>query len=453
MTERDPSKRLAELRDLVTRLPRPARIKEHMAAFHAELTEPPEPTSGIRGPRALPTGLRRWPRRQSEAARRPAARDAVSHAREQLIELRHIDDGPVRRDLIRSIFDAMHPLDAERLAHDHADDVANLPGVPMSLRATANRSIIERCYEHAISDLRFAERQLELARERVGVVPATGRLKRNPLTPYVDRVKRATGDVASLAQFRTPHVDADGVEHQRQYLGIIPSSRFSSGRVVEVFGDLARATHVLIVVPGVGNTYHDFRETRGKSETIARHIASTTRDANVAVIEWMGYEVPGWARAALAHPAVNGGRELCAFVETLDIPASADVTALGHSYGSVLLSEALRSGLRLDRAIFTGSPGVHAERVDDFGMHGKHVFALAASGDLIPRLHWHGKNPAGEPFGAVRLATDGTGHASYFKPGSLSLHNVAHVVLGRFDELVHAPTVTRSNAPDLSLEH
>ena len=438
MAIEEPTTRRNVLRRIVSELPQRARVKERYDRVRFEVLGPARP--GLDS-EPMETDFRVFPD------------TVVGRAMGAINDFRSVTDPAARRTLIRSVFDDLDAFDAEQVAEQYAEDIADLPGVPAPLRYTANRVLIEQRFESATDDLRRARNRMTMAIDLLAGSRPKTRAGRNPLAVNAQEISDAARRVAIANQFRASYNDHVGRYVARQFLRVVPSTGNSSGRVVEVFGDLVRATHVLIVVPGLSNHYTTFHETREQSETLARHAAKEHPGENIAIIEWMGYEVPGWVRGTRAHSANQGGPALRDFVESLDLAPAVEVTVLGHSYGSIVVSEALRVGLRPDRVVFTGSPGVHADHVEELGLTGGSVYALAAPRDVISRLRWHGKNPAAEPFGATRLATEGYGHASYFKPGGLSLRNLLHVALGRVEHVVEAArSHDRAIAkPDLSL--
>ena len=450
MGDSDATARPEVLRRLGSILPTPARVKVVLRRVHDEFTAPEPERLNPGQPVAVP---------RSAVSRRREGRRVVPHTstdvralRSRILALRTRDENAERTAAIAAEFARAHPIDVERLASEFPEDVANLAGVPAAVRMTANRALIAKRFTLAQEHLATAERRLAAARDEVNGTAVRRPRLRDPLAPYVADVERATEAIAVLEQYRSVFVDHDGVEHARQFLTVVPSTRFSSGQVVEVFGDLTRASHVLVAVPGVANSYGNFQETRQKSEALYRTLAVDHPEASVAVIEWMGYDVPGWLRSPLPFAAINGGGELRRFVDALGLDAGVQLTVLGHSYGSVVVSEALRNGLEADRAIFTGSPGVRAPVAAALGIDPSRVFALAAERDIVVRLKWHGKNPADALFGATLLAVEGHGHGAYFAPESLSMHNIARVVLGKVDELVHAVRPAPTDPPTLALD-
>jgi hypothetical protein len=211
------------------------------------------------------------------------------------------------------------------------------------------------------------------------------------------------------------------------------------GRLVTVFGDLATARHVAVLVPGVGTTLANASRTL---ERPAHSIFDTARglDRDVAVVAWLGYDAPEVMTAAGNARAVRGGRALAAFVASLSLRAGATVSVVGHSYGSLVTAEALRVGMRVDGVVVAGSPGLGASTASELPLAGAALYALRAPFDPVGWSEAFGRDPSDPRFNATRLDTgDGAdqpiGHSSYFEPGTRSLANTAAVVVGRTDLL------------------
>ena len=244
----------------------------------------------------------------------------------------------------------------------------------------------------------------------------------------LDRWTAAVGGAFAAA-------DADAGDRPR----VLLRDEHGDGRLVAVFGDLAGARHIAIVVPGVGTTLSNASRT---VERPARHIFDAARalDDDVAVVAWLGYDAPKVMTAPGQNRSISGGRALATFVESLPRRAGATVTIVGHSYGSLVSAEALRDGMRVDDVVVAGSPGLGASSVDELPLDGAFLYALRAPFDPIGWSEVFGRDPSDPRFGATRLDTgDGdnkpTGHSSYFEPGTRSLANTAAVVVGRDDLL------------------
>jgi pimeloyl-ACP methyl ester carboxylesterase len=217
------------------------------------------------------------------------------------------------------------------------------------------------------------------------------------------------------------------------------------GRAAEVFGDLTTARRIAVLVPGVGTTLADFERGLGgvprrapgiQGRTLYEQLSKRGRD--VAVISWLGYAPPeglGLA-AATEGRARAGAAALTTFVQdVLSRRPDAEVTLIGHSYGSTVVGLAAPHLPAVHNLVTLGSPGMGAARAADLG--GAAVWSALAPTDWIRRLpegHMFGlglgRRPTSPGFGAHRLPTGGVaGHDYYLTPGSATLRAVTDVVL------------------------
>ncbi|MEU8760622.1 alpha/beta hydrolase [Streptomyces sp. NPDC048659] len=216
----------------------------------------------------------------------------------------------------------------------------------------------------------------------------------------------------------------------QQLLAYDPRGR---GQAVLVYGDLARAAHVAVIVPG--------------SDIDAGNLAPLTRKATAlreatggrtAVIAWAGYTTPVGVGldAAGGELAEAGADRLARFAEGLAAVGAAAPSVFCHSYGSVVCGLAAR---RIDATdlVVLGSPGMRADRAADLGT-GARVWAAKDPTDWIDRVPYvtlaglgHGTDPAAPEFGARRIdAADARGHDGYFAPGTSSLRAFAAIAEG-----------------------
>jgi hypothetical protein len=221
------------------------------------------------------------------------------------------------------------------------------------------------------------------------------------------------------------------------------------GRAVEAVGDLAQATHIAIVIPGVDTTLANFDHGLGHVERRAPAfqarqlygaMAARTSEP-VAVVAWLGYDPPeGIGLAAVREDrAAAGAKALVSFVDTLATahPAAA-ITVIGHSYGSVVAGLAApRLGPSVHDIIAIGSPGMGVDKRADLHTAAR-VWAGTANGDWtrwIPGVRifglGHGTLPADPEFGALPLPVGGVAnHDSYFVTGTASLSAMAGIAAG-----------------------
>lgn len=253
----------------------------------------------------------------------------------------------------------------------------------------------------------------------------------------------------------------------RQFLRIDAKDH---GAVVEVFGDLSRARHVAVVVPGMTNSLGDYDP---NTWIKGRDLADAMRayDQNVAVIAWLGYRTPDGDPTGLLEAAASGRARVGAkaLVDDLELvrrmAPRAHVSLVGHSYGSVVIGETLLSKpmrtrvdrLDIDDIAVVGSPGMNTDSRKELGHADIDLWAGAVKGmtspkisldtspwaiitgrpivvappmprDVVPYAPSHGEDPSAKGYGAKRFSTAGaTNHSTYFAAGTLSLDNLARI--------------------------
>ncbi|MFC7308579.1 alpha/beta hydrolase [Streptomyces monticola] len=304
---------------------------------------------------------------------------------------------------VAAFFGALSPAQQQALAARHPLVVGNMDGAPVALRYEANARALKE----------------EQAKQRA-------RAEDPALTP-TDR------QAAKERAARYGQLLADG----RQILAFDPRGR---GQVAEVYGDLAAAGHVSVVVPGSDidlNTFDRTTDRYGTPTGMARSLYAATGH-RTAVIAWAGYTTPVGLGpdAATGRLAEAGAPRLARFVQGLVASGAAEPAVFCHSYGSVVC------GLAADRMpaadlVVAGSPGMRADNVAE--LHTKaRVWAAKDAGDWIdnvPHVEFlglgHGADPADPGFGARAVpAARAEGHTGYFAPGTDSLRAFARIALG-----------------------
>jgi Alpha/beta hydrolase len=213
------------------------------------------------------------------------------------------------------------------------------------------------------------------------------------------------------------------------------------GLAVEVFGDLATATRVAILVPGSDTSLATFgsrgtASPEGGAAALAAEAHRLDPHARLAVIAWLGYLTPSTLSPAVmtSGDAGQGADALRPFVEDL-VSHGHQVALICHSYGSVVCGLAAPHLPVTDIAV-VGSPGMDASSVPALHTTAR-VWAGRAASDWIanvPHVHFlglgFGQDPMAPVFGARIFACGGGGHSGYFKPGSIALRNLAEIALG-----------------------
>lgn len=289
-----------------------------------------------------------------ELAAPPAAVDEAS-------SLRHVV-------AVRAAMAAADPDTVRRAGLLWPRAVAGLDGAPLSVRFEANRLLLRQSLATSVdADRRHEEAE---ARRRTG-----GRAAR-----LCHAVRRAWSSRDALAAVWSPAWLSESLSredarvrvrlvqsllHQgqgdgrggpwrpRQVLVFDPRGR---GRVAELRGHLDRSTeHVAVIVPGTGTAMRGFHM---PAQFAADLVAADPR-GGTAALAWMGTDFPqAFANESpLARFAVAGAPRLRDVVEALDVPAGADITVIGHSYGGAMTGAAECLGLRADKVIHLASAG------------------------------------------------------------------------------------------------
>ncbi|WP_406171954.1 alpha/beta hydrolase [Streptomyces sp. NBC_00996] len=257
-------------------------------------------------------------------------------------------------------------------------------------------------------------------------------------------------NAAEAARMAADHGDRTRAAADRAMAA--PSRRFlsfdgrGSGQAVEVVGDLAHADRVAVLVPGSDTTLETYGRFRAGALALHDRLGPRT-----TVVAWLGYETPGTVSTTVMTTgrAENAAPRLKGFIRELRgvVGQSAHLSLLCHSYGTVVCGRAAR-GLDVEDIALLGSPGTGADSAaalhtsarvwaargaDDWVANVPHTRA-----DLFGTTIGFGTDPVSPAFGAHVFAAGGGGHSDYFTPGSVSLDNLARIVLGDTSEVTRA---------------
>ncbi|GGK63613.1 hypothetical protein Sme01_05850 [Sphaerisporangium melleum] len=313
-----------------------------------------------------------------------------------------------RAAAVRAHFAKLKADERSWLAANQPTLVGGLDGAPSNVRFAANKLLIERD---------FAHEQRELA-----TLKATD--PKNPQIPLLEK------RLARLTEFQQPRITGDGQSKPRQFLLFDPAN---DGRVAEVFGDLGKATHVAVMVPGITNRLDNYGDIAKDAQALIKDRRTGKDLPGTAVITWLGYDTPEFGDAPLPNKAEAGASDLHSFRAGLEIAKDAKVSLFAHSYGTLLSSKALQQGTPFSAVVFMGSPGLgpNVKSVASLKLPpGTPVFAMRAPGDWVSYTEAHGKDPA-EMTGIQRLATGrSAGHSQYYMADNTALSNLQTVLVG-----------------------
>ncbi|MFD7641000.1 alpha/beta hydrolase [Kitasatospora sp. NPDC059795] len=321
---------------------------------------------------------------------------------------------------VAAFFASLTGAEIDRLILEYPLVVGNLDGAPLAVRYRANREAIA------------AERDRARQRADDRALDPTARAL---------AVSRAHDSEALLAP-------------GRQILAFDPRGR---GLVTEVYGDLAAARRVAVLVPGSDADLGHFdqsgeplRSPAGMARALLAEEHAQSPGTRTAVVAWTGYVTPQGlgpdaATSRLAEAAAPRLERLLGGLRQTSHP-EAPPALLCHSYGSVVCGTAaptLHAGQPIDLVAF-GSPGMGVGSAAELGT-GVQVWAARNPGDWIGNVPYlevgglgHGSDPTTQAFGATTVSSAGaSGHNGYLAGGTASRHNFAAIALGHYDDVTH----------------
>lgn len=172
-------------------------------------------------------------------------------------------------------------------------------------------------------------------------------------------------------------------------------------------GDPDTAEHVSVTTPGLNSSVSDSGAAMAFEAHVLQRLSLRQLDAagrgreKVAAVGWIGYDAPqinvsdGPAEVlagldGVTHDdvAAQAAVELARFYDGVVAAHGGkplDLTAIGHSYGSLTTSFALQQPGQhgVDNAIFYGSPGISATTPEQLQVAPGHVFTMEAPSDPI----------------------------------------------------------------------
>ena len=342
-----------------------------------------------------------------------------------------------------------------QIIRTHPEWVGPRDGLPAGDRDLANRALLDRAERAALGRLASLEAGAAPLPDELGAggmaVLGLGLSERAEALELVRRRLEA------LRAVRGVLARQDGA--RRRLLLIEVTGRHP--RAAVAIGEVDTAEHVSTFVGGFTTTVSGDLDRHDRDLARLRSSALGMARGDVAVVTWLGYPAPqadevlSPSRSVISPGvAARGGDALVAFVTGLDASRAVppDQSVLAHSYGSVVLSFALRRPTGIDRVALLGSPGTGGavRSVVDTGLKPGGFNVLGSIDDPVVA---GGRLVLGPPAAAVAGATalstyapggagsegarrTSRGHSDYLKADSDSAVNLAAVVSDRADVTV-----------------
>ncbi|WUU03302.1 alpha/beta hydrolase family protein [Streptomyces pseudovenezuelae] len=221
------------------------------------------------------------------------------------------------------------------------------------------------------------------------------------------------------------------------------------GETAEVLGDLAHADHVAVLVPGSDTSLDTYGRFRATAAALRRQLTATASPGTrTAVVAWLGYRTPATVSTTVltTDRADEAAPRLRAFTGGLRgvVGRATTVSLVCHSYGTVVCARAA-AHLDIDDLALLGSPGTGARTAAALRTPAR-IWAARGEDDWVGEVPHvraglfgvtvgFGTDPVSPAFGARVFAAGKGGHSDYFSPGSVSLTNLARIVLGATAEV------------------
>lgn len=250
---------------------------------------------------------------------------------------------------------------------DHYPDlIGNADGVEAWARDRANRRRLPKLKQAAKAEQAKLEQDIANAGDNAAL--------------KADLEQRLTKVKAQLNAYKSIETALnlqDGATQCQEYRSLLTLD-VENGRVLAAVaqGDVDHAKNVATVVPGIGTTVEGSLQNeikRGANLRSAAVAEGNIDSKDVAVVSWLGYEAPpgpsfdmeGNAEIATIDLADKGSNKLAGFLTGVNASrmygaGDANMTLLGHSYGSVVSGRAttkIADGV-VDNEILFGSPGM-----------------------------------------------------------------------------------------------
>jgi hypothetical protein len=271
-------------------------------------------------------------------------------------------------EAVRELWDELPKAVRDRLLRDGHRIVGNLDGIPLGVRARANRANIEDEIARLRAEITSTRGDLVALLASLGPEPPQDGPQWRDGPSEADLRARIDADTAAIAYYRSL-LDADTT-----YFDAHDDKRTRTGSVVVTFepsqhaiaiyhgaldanGDIpAWVRSVGVYVPGTGTKMTAFGGTDLRGDRLYRAVSL---HGTGSFITWSGGYQPQLADAAITKYADEMGPRLASFVNALRTPSGSRTTVLGHSYGGTTVATAEKDGMTgADRILYVSSAGL-----------------------------------------------------------------------------------------------
>ncbi|OKI00732.1 hypothetical protein A6A06_17480 [Streptomyces sp. CB02923] len=237
----------------------------------------------------------------------------------------------------------------------------------------------------------------------------------------------------------------DGAEDGKK-LYVLGFDSAGDGKAVIAMGNPDTADNVGVQVPGTSTTMESTDGQLERVDKLRRSAQHADPTAKTSMVYWLGYDAPeipvseaGNLDVAGKGRADDAGPDLRHFTHGLRASHEggerANLTVLGHSYGTTVVGSAASGGdgLDADNISVVGSPGMGVDHAKDLNVDPGHFYTGIAEDDPIRNATdmTLGTTPNKSDFGGTRFKVDTHGHSGYWDDDSDSLTNQGKIIAGQ----------------------
>lgn len=326
---------------------------------------------------------------------------------------------------------ALSDKDKQWLVDYHPEVIGNRDGVEFAWREKANRKVLDRLIEEYEQKYAAGEKFID------------------DMSPHPYR------DLALTQEHRELYQAAKVAEETLSHLYTIRRSLDNtadshlitldmsghSPKAAIALGDMDKADHIGIFVPGMGTRVNDSMEgyvsnVEDLADKAEKALQKAGKSGSVVTVAWLGYDAPAalgednFYKVAGTGAAEAGAERLKSFTEGIEATQrhhsghDGHLTVLGHSYGSTtsgLATATVKHGVVDDLVLF-GSPGSGVQSVSEYNLTSGTPYVSAVPwnlfGDIVQGIGTDanfGKNPEYMP-DFTHLSNDSPGGSLWWPP-------------------------------------
>ncbi|MEV3905340.1 alpha/beta hydrolase [Mycobacterium sp. NPDC050551] len=273
---------------------------------------------------------------------------------------------------VRAWWEGLSADEQNRVKAEHPEWIGDRDGVPVPARDEVNRAELDRELAEAQRDVDALPPTLQEYLQQQGIKPDRGAA--GAVQEYNRMKADREGRLAELQGLKDSLAQRSDKDPPK-YLMLLEFPEGREPRAAVAVGNPDTAEHVTVTAPGVGTTLDSVPGMVTEAGALRTEIATQldlagVQGEEVATIAWLGYEPPqaddiSILEAGSDRRANEAAPDLAEFYRGINATnehgADVNLSAFGHSYGSLTTAQALNelgeTGV-VDNAAFYGSPGL-----------------------------------------------------------------------------------------------